>query len=129
MRAPDPTPKTRRPRSPTRVPDPTPVPNPRAPTPAPPTRSPTRTPTQLTAGSSLRTGRRTAHRDRGGQLALAIYRVRKPVIAAINGGAVGVGITMTLPCDIRVVAEDAKIGCVRAWEPASYAWCFGVDAT
>jgi enoyl-CoA hydratase/carnithine racemase len=52
------------------------------------------------------------HRDGGGQIALAIFRCRKPVIAAINGHAVGVGITMTLPMDIRIVAEDAKIGFV-----------------
>jgi enoyl-CoA hydratase/carnithine racemase len=50
------------------------------------------------------------HRDGGGKVALAVYRCRKPVIAAINGHAVGVGITMTLPMDIRVVDEDAKIG-------------------
>jgi enoyl-CoA hydratase/carnithine racemase len=54
------------------------------------------------------------HRDGGGQVALAIFRCRKPVIAAINGHAVGVGITMTLPMDIRIVAEDAKIGFVFA---------------
>jgi enoyl-CoA hydratase/carnithine racemase len=52
------------------------------------------------------------HRDGGGQLALAIFNCRKPVIAAINGPAVGVGITMTLPMDIRIAAEDAKIGFV-----------------
>lgn len=52
------------------------------------------------------------HRDGGGQISLAIFRCRKPVIAAINGHAVGVGITMTLPMDIRIVAEDAKIGFV-----------------
>lgn len=52
------------------------------------------------------------HRDGGGQIALAIFRCRKPVIAAINGHAVGVGITMTLPMDVRFVAEDAKIGFV-----------------
>jgi len=52
------------------------------------------------------------HRDGGGQIALAIFRCRKPVIAAINGHAVGVGITMTLPMDIRIVSEDAKIGFV-----------------
>jgi len=52
------------------------------------------------------------HRDGGGRVALAIFNCRKPVIAAINGHAVGVGITMTLPMDIRVVAEDAKIGFV-----------------
>ena len=34
----------------------------------------------------------------------------KPLIAAINGHAIGVGVTMTLPCDIRVAADDAKIG-------------------
>jgi len=52
------------------------------------------------------------HRDGGGQISLAIFSCRKPVIAAINGHAVGVGITMTLPMDIRIVAEDAKIGFV-----------------
>jgi len=50
------------------------------------------------------------HRDGGGQVSLAVFRCRKPVIAAINGHAVGIGITMTLPMDIRIVAEDAKIG-------------------
>ena len=54
------------------------------------------------------------HRDGGGQVALAIYKCRKPVIAAINGHAVGIGITMTLPMDMRIVAEDAKIGFVFA---------------
>jgi enoyl-CoA hydratase/carnithine racemase len=52
------------------------------------------------------------HRDSGGRLALAIFECRKPVIAAINGHAVGIGITMTLPMDIRIAAEDAKIGFV-----------------
>jgi enoyl-CoA hydratase/carnithine racemase len=52
------------------------------------------------------------HRDGGGQISLAIFGCRKPVIGAINGHAVGVGITMTLPMDIRIVAEDAKIGFV-----------------
>jgi enoyl-CoA hydratase/carnithine racemase len=52
------------------------------------------------------------HRDGGGQVALAVFRCRKPVIAAINGHAVGVGITMTLPMDMRIVAEDAKVGFV-----------------
>ncbi len=56
----------------------------------------------------------TGHRDGGGQVTLEIFASRKPVIAAMNGSAVGVGVTMTLPMDIRVVAEDAKIGFVFA---------------
>src|SRR3954464_15570773 len=51
-------------------------------------------------------------RDGGGQVVLRIYESLKPVIAAINGPAVGVGITMTLPMDVRIVAESAKIGFV-----------------
>ena len=50
------------------------------------------------------------YRDGGGQVSLAVFRCRKPVIAAINGHAVGIGITMTLPMDIRIAADDAKIG-------------------
>ena len=50
------------------------------------------------------------HRDGGGRVSLAVFRCRKPVIAAINGHAVGIGITMTLPMDIRIVSEEAKIG-------------------
>jgi enoyl-CoA hydratase/carnithine racemase len=53
-------------------------------------------------------------RDGGGIVALRIFDSTKPVIAAINGPAVGVGITMTLPMDIRLVAEGAKIGFVFA---------------
>ena len=52
------------------------------------------------------------HRDGGGQTALAAFRCRKPIIAAINGPAVGIGITMTLAMDMRIAAEDAKIGFV-----------------
>ena len=51
-------------------------------------------------------------RDGGGQVSLRIFESRKPVIAAINGAAVGVGITMTLPMDVRLAAEGAKIGFV-----------------
>jgi enoyl-CoA hydratase/carnithine racemase len=53
-------------------------------------------------------------RDGGGRVVLRIYDSLKPVIAAINGPAVGVGITMTLPMDIRLAAEGAKIGFVFA---------------
>jgi enoyl-CoA hydratase/carnithine racemase len=44
----------------------------------------------------------------------AIYDCRKPSIAAINGAAVGVGITLTLPMDVRIASTDAKIGFVFA---------------
>lgn len=53
-----------------------------------------------------------SHRDPGGRLTLALHRARKPSIAAINGAAVGIGITMTLAMNLRVVAEDAKVGFV-----------------
>jgi enoyl-CoA hydratase/carnithine racemase len=53
-------------------------------------------------------------RDGGGLVTLRIYDSLKPVIAAINGPAVGVGITMTLPMDIRLAATGAKIGFVFA---------------
>src|SRR4051794_31599540 len=53
-------------------------------------------------------------RDGGGRVVLRIFESLKPVIAAINGPAVGVGITMTLPMDIRMASEGAKIGFVFA---------------
>ena len=55
-----------------------------------------------------------SHRDEGGLVSLKIHSLKKPVIGAINGSAVGVGITMTLPMDIRIAAEGAKIGFVFA---------------
>lgn len=57
---------------------------------------------------------RDSHRDGGGRVSLAIFRCSKPVIAALNGSAVGVGITMTLPCAIRVTHKNAKVGFVFA---------------
>ena len=53
-------------------------------------------------------------RDRGGLLSLRLFECRQPVIAAINGPAVGVGATMTLPMDIRLAADEARIGFVFA---------------
>ena len=50
----------------------------------------------------------------GGRFVEAIFNCRKPSIAAINGGAVGVGITMTLPMDVRIAAKGAKIGFIFA---------------
>ena len=51
-------------------------------------------------------------RDTGGRVTLAIFNCKKPVIAAINGAAVGIGATMTLAMDIRMVSEKARIGFV-----------------
>ncbi len=51
-------------------------------------------------------------RDAGGQVVLRIFSSAKPVIAAINGPAVGVGATMTLPMDVRVMADEARMGFV-----------------
>jgi enoyl-CoA hydratase/carnithine racemase len=55
-----------------------------------------------------------AHRDGGGLLTLRLFDSRKPVIAAINGPAVGVGVTMTLAMDVRLASESAKFGFVFA---------------
>lgn len=54
------------------------------------------------------------HRDGGGLVTLRIFECRKPVIAAINGPAVGVGITMTLPMDVRLASTNARMGFVFA---------------
>src|SRR5580704_7690700 len=55
-----------------------------------------------------------APRDNGGQFTLRVFQSKKPVIAAINGPAVGVGATMTLAMDIRLAADDARMGFVFA---------------
>ncbi|HEY8122402.1 MAG TPA: crotonase/enoyl-CoA hydratase family protein [Myxococcota bacterium] len=57
---------------------------------------------------------RSEHRDGGGLLTLRIFECRKPVIAAINGPAVGVGSTMTLPMDVRIASDQARFGFVFA---------------
>ncbi|PHH73536.1 hypothetical protein CDD83_4717 [Cordyceps sp. RAO-2017] len=69
------------------------------------------------AGMDLREGgalpeRADRHRDQGGRVALAVFRCAKPVVAAVNGSAVGVGITMTLGANVRVASRDAKVGFV-----------------
>ncbi|MEW6275196.1 MAG: crotonase/enoyl-CoA hydratase family protein [Bacillota bacterium] len=80
------------------------------------------------AGADLRRGKGTfdyreredygssieEHRDIGGLLTLRIFELKKPIVAAINGPAIGVGITMTLPMDIRIASTNAKIGFVFA---------------
>ncbi len=53
-------------------------------------------------------------RDGGGLVSLRIFACKKPVIGAINGPAVGVGVTMTLPMDIRMASESARFGLVFA---------------
>jgi enoyl-CoA hydratase/carnithine racemase len=52
------------------------------------------------------------HRDGGGLVTLRIFDMKKPVIAAINGPAVGFGVTMTLPMDIRIASSSARLGFV-----------------
>jgi enoyl-CoA hydratase/carnithine racemase len=53
-----------------------------------------------------------SHRDGGGRVTLRIFKSLKPVIAAINGPAVGIGATMTLPMDYRIGVEQARLGFV-----------------
>ena len=60
--------------------------------------------------TAAESGRKLGEEDFLRKLPLRLLEYPKPVIAAINGHAIGVGITMTLPCDIRLAAEGAKIG-------------------
>jgi enoyl-CoA hydratase/carnithine racemase len=66
------------------------------------------------SGSGAGDGGAGVPRDGGGLVSLRLFEMRKPVIAAINGPAVGVGITMTLPMDVRLCSESARIGFVFA---------------
>jgi len=63
---------------------------------------------------SKRSVAHSEQRDNGGQFTLRVFQSTKPVIAAINGPAVGVGATMTLPMDVRMASQDARIGFVFA---------------
>ncbi len=54
------------------------------------------------------------HQDEGGMVSLRIYDLKKPVIAAINGPAVGFGLTMTFPMDVRIASKNARMGLVFA---------------
>ncbi len=64
-------------------------------------------------GSDVQT-KQGVPRDGGGLLSLRIFNSKKPVIGAINGAAVGVGVTMTLPMDFRLASSEAKFGFVFA---------------
>jgi enoyl-CoA hydratase/carnithine racemase len=54
------------------------------------------------------------HRDGGGMVTLRIFEMQKPVIAAVNGAAVGIGATMLLPMDVRLASTEARFGFVFA---------------
>ena len=64
-------------------------------------------------------------RDGGGLITLRIYDLNKPIIGAINGPAVGFGATLTLPMDIRIASEDAKMGFVFARRGITLESCGG----
>ena len=63
-----------------------------------------------TPATTTSKGPATTPRDGGGILALRIHALRKPIIGAINGAAVGMGATMTLPMDVRLASVDARFG-------------------
>ncbi len=62
------------------------------------------------AGANASQGPRLGEEDFLKKLPLELAEYPKPLIAAVNGAAIGVGVTMILPCDIRIAAEGAKLG-------------------
>jgi len=63
------------------------------------------------------------NRDLGGVLTLRMFRMKKPMIGAINGASVGVGTTMQLPMDVRIASEKAKFGFVFSQRGVSLESC------
>jgi enoyl-CoA hydratase/carnithine racemase len=79
----------------------------------------TGTPPAFCAGADLSSGGDTFKKREEGDFSAAAlpvraWDVRKPVIAAVNGHAIGIGFTITLQCDIRIFAADAKYGIVQS---------------